>query len=132
MELACLRRCVLLLNISLAHRCAGVCITARGSSVLCHYRAGALSPHLSHETKQKQVGLKELLHPPHPSSHLCYSQNPFHTPPLPCRRVKKGSCQQHMPLSRQKQQTNLCHNRKRLIMSFTQPWPCSTPLLQFH
>lgn len=55
-----------------------------------------------------------------------------HTHPHPCRSVKKGSCQQHMPLSRQKRQTNLCHNRKRLIMSFPQPRPCSSPLLQFH
>lgn len=31
-----------------------------------------------------------------------------------------------MPLGRQKQQTNLCHNRKRRIVSFTQPWRCGT------
>lgn len=56
-------------------------------------------------------------------------------PPLLCSEplphvskvyVKKGSCLQHMPLGRQKQQTNLCHNRKRRIVSFTQPWRCST------
>lgn len=56
-------------------------------------------------------------------------------PPLLCSEplphigkvyVKKGSCLQHMPLGRQKQQTNLCHNRKRRIVSFTQPWRCGT------
>lgn len=56
-------------------------------------------------------------------------------PPLQCTEahlhfaevyVKKGSCLQHMPLCRQKQQTNLCHNRQRRIVSFTQPWRCGT------
>lgn len=31
-----------------------------------------------------------------------------------------------MPGGRQKLQTNLCHNRKRRIVSFTQPWRCGT------
>lgn len=46
-----LSRAVLLLNISSAHRCAAVCVTAHDSSVLCHYIAVDSDLHTLDESK---------------------------------------------------------------------------------
>lgn len=108
------------------YNCSWLC-----SSLPLQSRSFIPTPHPLDKTK---TGLAKRIAAPSSSQQppLLFSE-PFPPPPPPPRRgVKKGSCQQHMPLSRQKQQTNLCYSRKRLIMSFTQPRPRSTPLLQFH
>lgn len=78
-----------------------------------------------HPPDKSKTGLIERISAPTLSQKL----SPLCSEPLPHFAkvyVKKGSCLQHMPLGRQKQQTNLCHNRKRRIVSFTQPWRCGT------
>lgn len=113
-----------MLNISSAHRCAAVCVTAHGSSATCHYVAMASKPHTLSARQIKNRFDKRI--PATTLSQQSTLQCSELLPALSKVYVKEGSCLQHMPLSRQKQQTNPCFNRKRHIVNFTQLWRCGT------